>query len=465
VPPRNARPEASLYPATASTKADAVAFYRSIAKFILPHLRHRPLSFKRYVDDVRGESFWEKDAPSFTPAWVKRFPVPRRDGPPIEYIVVDNAKTLLWIASVGGIELHPFLHRVPHIDVATHVVFDLDPGPGAGLADCARVALLLRDALRTIALESFAKVSGSKGIQVYVPLNSDVPHTATEPFARVVAEELARAYPKLVVARMAKSLRAKKVFIDWSQNADFKTTVAVYSLRAKRDVPLVSMPVRWEELERDPQRLEFSPDAALARLRKLGDLFAPVLTMQQTLNVAAPKRRAASATQRARRESATSLPKARSQSGRRLFLLTKTEMGEELWLDMNGVFTRWILRRDREGGPRLVAMPAGTFPIDPAYRRGEVPAQWKGRTTIEDAGAHEIVEGSFARERFALWFSGKILSGAWTLVKSPGAAHKSWRLEPAQRKAPQRKPTRLKPARTGDARSSAKSRRRRSGGR
>jgi bifunctional non-homologous end joining protein LigD len=449
----------SLYPDAPFTKPDAISFYRSIAPFILPHLRHRPMSFKRYVDDVRGESFWEKDAPAFTPSWMKRFAVPRREGAPIEYIVIDNAKTLLWVASVGGIELHPFLHRVPRINIATHVVFDLDPGAGADLADCARVALLLRDALGTIGLESCAKVSGSKGIQVYVPLNSDVPHAATEPFARVVAQELARAYPKLVVARMAKSLRAKKVFIDWSQNAGFKTTVAVYSLRAKRDVPLVSMPVRWEELERDPLRLEFSPTAALARVRKLGDLFAPVLTLKQSLRVTAPKSRVTTS-RRVAEAAPTQLPKAKSQSGRRLFLLTKTETGDELWLDMNGAFTRWILRRDREGGERLVAMPAGEFPIDPAYRRGEVPARWKGRTTIEDAGAYEIIEGSFARERFELWFSGRVLSGAWTLEKAPGAEHKSWRLEP-----PRLKPARLKPARTSGAPSSAKSRRRRTGGR
>ncbi|HEX8616947.1 MAG TPA: non-homologous end-joining DNA ligase, partial [Thermoanaerobaculia bacterium] len=259
-------------------RADAVAYYKSISRFILPHLRNRPLSFRRYVDEIPGEFFWEKDAPSFTPAWVKRFPVPRREGgPPIEYIVVNDAKTLAWIAGAGGIELHPFLHTVPRIEVATHVVFDLDPGEGADIHDCARVALLLRELLQ---LECFAKVSGSKGIQVYVPLNSGASHELTETFAQVIADEMARRHPKLIVSKMTKTLRRNKVFIDWSQNADYKTTVAVYSLRANRG--LVSMPVTWEELERGTP-LEFTPDDAIARLHETGDLFAPVLKLKQKL--------------------------------------------------------------------------------------------------------------------------------------------------------------------------------------
>jgi bifunctional non-homologous end joining protein LigD len=408
------------------TRADAVAYYKAVGRTMLPHLRGRPLSFKRFTDTIGGEFFWEKDAPSFTPAWVKRFPVPRREGgPPIEYIVANDTRTLTWLASVGGIEIHPFLHKVPHIDVATHVVFDLDPGEGADIHDCAKVALLLRD---TLPLECFAKVSGSKGIQVYVPLNSGATHDVTETFARLVAEEMARAYPKLVVAKMAKALRRGKVFIDWSQNADYKTTVAVYSLRA---TGLVSMPVKWEELSR-ARKLEWTPDEALTRIRKQGDLFAPVLTLKQTL--VAPD-----AIRPVRRPSKSSvpiisrptLPKPSSQSGRRLFLVTKTETGNELWMDMRGQFKRWILRQDREGDATLIAMPAGQFAIDPAYYRAEVPKAWQGRVTIEDSGAYEIIEGSWSRKRFDLWFNGRILGGAWTLEKVDDSdEHRSWRLRP-----------------------------------
>jgi bifunctional non-homologous end joining protein LigD len=400
-------------------RGDAVAYYKAISRFILPHVRNRPLSFQRYVDEIPGEFFWEKDAPSFTPGWVKRFPVPRREGgPAIDYVVVNDTKTLLWVAGAGGIELHPFLHVIPRIDVATHVVFDLDPGEGADIHDCARVALLLRDLLE---LQCFAKVSGSKGIQVYVPLNSGASHELTETFARLVADEMARQHPKLVVSKMAKTLRRNKVFIDWSQNADYKTTVAVYSLRAKRG--LVSMPVTWEELERG-KPLEFPPEEAIKRLRKVGDLFAPVLKVKQKL----PGQRAAPRPERvpATGERAL-LPKPGSQSGRRLFLVTKTETGNELWLEMGGLFRRWILRPDRKGDGSLIAMPAGQFPIDPAYYRAEVPKAWKGRVEIADSGAYEVIEGGFARKNFELWFTGKVMQGAWTLEKIAEGG-RSWRL-------------------------------------
>ena len=202
-------------------------YYRRISKVLLPHLRKRPLSFQRYPSGAPGESYWEKDAPSFTPDWVSRFPVPRRSGESsIHYIVVNNARTLTWLASIGAIELHPFLHRIPKIDQPSFVAFDLDPGPGADILDCCRVAILLRDALAAAGLRSFAKTSGSKGIQVYVPLNTPVTYDETGAFARGVADAMARAHPKLIVSKMTKSLRVKKVFIDWSQNSDYKTMVA-----------------------------------------------------------------------------------------------------------------------------------------------------------------------------------------------------------------------------------------------
>lgn len=420
-----------LFPSGFS-KADAVAYYAAISNVLLPHLRNRPVSFKRYVDTIAGDSFWEKDAPSFTPKWVKRFPVPRREGgPPIEYVVIHDKRTLEWVASVGGIEIHPFLHKIPRIDIATHVVFDLDPGEGADLRDCAKVALILRDALHELSLESFAKVSGSKGIQVYVPLNQPPSrgpsHEVTETFARLLADELARRHPKRIVSKMAKRLRTGKVFIDWSQNADYKTTVAVYSLRTRREEPYVSMPVTWKELEK-PRDLEFTPREAIARVKKRDDLFAPVLTMKQSLGVkAAHTKRTATTT-----APTSALPKQSTQSGRRLFLLTKTEMGNELWIDVRGRFQRWILRPDREGGELLIAMPAGMFDIDRAYARGEVPKAWEGRVEIEDKGAYEVIEGSAQREHFALWFAGRVLNGAWTLEKTGGEKHRSWRLAPSR---------------------------------
>ena len=421
------RPDRILFPESGFTKNEAVDFYRRIAPVLLPHLKQRPISFKRYPDTIQGQSFWEKDAPSFTPSWVKTFAVPRRSGESdIHYIVVQDVRTLSWIADVGGIELHPFLHRAPRIDHASAMVFDLDPGPGATLADCCRVALLLRHALGK--LKSFAKVSGSKGLQVYVPLNGTQSHDTTEAFARLVADELARKHPQLMVSKMAKQLRARKVFIDWSQNADYKTTASVYSLRAKRDRPYVSMPVTWPEVEKaDLESLQFEPDAALRRLKKLGDLFAPVLKVKQVL----PSITTTLSPRETVRETGVSgLPKARSQSGRRLFVLPKTEMGNELWLDMRGRFKRWILRPDRQGGAKLIAMPAGDFPIDPAYFRGEVPKEWRKRVSIADAGSYELIEGSYQRHHFDLFFTGKTLVGEWILEKAGDGHHRSWTLTP-----------------------------------
>jgi len=403
------RPDRVLFPKSGFTKNDAVDYYERVAKWLLPHLKNVPVSLKRYPDSVRGESFWEKDAPSFTPDWVRTVDVPRRSGDSkIHYIIIDDVRTLAWAADVGAIEIHPFLHRAPNIVRATSVVFDLDPGEGASLEMCCEVALVLRDALATLRLKSFAKVSGSKGLQVYVPLNGTASHDATESFARFVAEELARGNPELVTAKMGKQFRAKKIFIDWSQNADFKTTVSVYSLRAKRERPFVSMPVTWEEVEAADD-LDFDPDAAIARLKKIGDLFAPVLRLKQTIPeltsraARIPESESGEVTIRGIR-----LPKARSQSGRRLFIVAKTEMGNELWLNMGGTFKRWILRSDR-------AMPTDDLAIDPAYFRGEVPAAWRNRISIADIGCYELIDGSFERRRFDLWFTGNMFSGEWIL--------------------------------------------------
>jgi bifunctional non-homologous end joining protein LigD len=285
-------PDKVLYPAVGFTKTDVVSYYLSAAPFILPHLRNRPVSFKRFPDGVGRPAFWEKDAPGYAPAWVKTFPVSRTGGGrPIRYVLVNDQRTLAWCANLAALELHPFLHRAPRIERPTLVVFDLDPGEGADIFRCAEVALRLREKLERLELQAFPKVSGSKGLQIYVPLNTAVSYDLTQPFARTLAELLAQEHPRLIIAEMARAQRKGKVFIDWSQNTLHKTTVAVYSLRAKRERPYVSMPVSWPELERalaarDRSRLEFEPEAALARLGKVGDLFAPVLKLEQRLPAA-----------------------------------------------------------------------------------------------------------------------------------------------------------------------------------
>ncbi|MCU1327949.1 MAG: primase-like protein [Bryobacterales bacterium] len=254
-----------LYPAARFTKAHVVDYYVRAAPWLLPHLRDRPLTLKRYPDSIQSKAFWEKDAPSFTPDWVTRFPVARRaGGADIHYILANNAVTLAWLANIATLELHPFLHCVPNLSAPTSVVFDLDPGEGTNLLHCIDLAFLIRQLLENFGLQLFPKVSGSKGLQLYLPLNTPVTYAITQPFARSVALLIETQHPDLAVSDMAKHKRTNKVFIDWSQNADFKTTVAVYSLRAQRDYPFVSMPVLWTELEavrnsRNPDPVQFDP--------------------------------------------------------------------------------------------------------------------------------------------------------------------------------------------------------------
>jgi bifunctional non-homologous end joining protein LigD len=290
--------EKVFYPASGFTKGQVIDYYTRVAPFMLPHLKDRPVTLIRYPDGVQGGHFYEKDAPAFTPEWVRTVLVPRRTGEKdIRYIVINDLPTLVWCANLAGLEIHPFLHRAPALGTPTQVVFDLDPGEGADILQCAEVAFLLKDLLGRLKLESFPKVSGSKGIQLYIPLNTRASYAATRPFARGLAEALEQQHPDRVVSEINKAARVHKVLIDWSQNEDFKTTVAVYSLRAKHAQPYVSLPVKWEELHQVLKRgntklLYFEPEAALKRLEKAGDLFEPLLRLKQKLPAAAKGNRA-----------------------------------------------------------------------------------------------------------------------------------------------------------------------------
>ena len=279
--------EKPLYPGF--SKAQVIDYYVRIAPVLLPHLKDRPVTLKRYPDGVEGSFFYEKNAPKFTPEWVETFDVPRRaGGKAIRYILINNPATLVWSANLANLEIHPFLHRVPRIEEPASIVFDLDPGEGTDVLNCAEVAFLIRELFENWKLQSLAKVSGSRGLQMYLPLNTPVTYDVTRPLAKAVAEHMEREHPDQVVAKMTKAMRPGKVFIDWSQNSDFKTTVSAYSLRAKRREPFVSMPVDWDELKsavkrRDAARLQFSPEAVLKRVAKEGDGFAPVLSLKQRL--------------------------------------------------------------------------------------------------------------------------------------------------------------------------------------
>jgi bifunctional non-homologous end joining protein LigD len=270
-----------FFPKTGFTKGEMIQYYVDVAPFILPHLKQRPITLIRFPDGVEGEKFYEKNAPKFAPSWIKTHAVKRRHhAGHTNYILINDAPTLAWCANIAAVELHPFLHRASKLDQPTHVVFDLDPGEGADLVTCARVAFLIKAVTDGLGLQTFPKVSGSKGLQVYVPLNTKTTYEATGSFAKAMAELLQQQHPDLIVSQMAKQQRRGRVLIDWSQNNTSKTTVAVYSMRGKREEPFISMPVTWDELKRlkRPQTLFFTPDAALKRFKTRGDWFEPVLT-------------------------------------------------------------------------------------------------------------------------------------------------------------------------------------------
>jgi bifunctional non-homologous end joining protein LigD len=269
-----------MYPAVGFTKGQLIDYYSRIAPVLLPHLRDRPLTLKRYPNGVEGQYFYEKRKPSHAPEWVRT-----AKAFDIEYVVCDDLPTLVWLANLADLELHPSLSRADEIMRPAVMAFDLDPGPPAGLAECCEVALILREALGHVGLECFAKTSGSKGIQVYVPLNvEEVDYDGgTKPLSKALARHLEGAHPKLIVSTQKKELRRGKVLIDWSQNDEHKTTVCVYSLRA-RERPTVSTPLDWSEVEAgDPAALVFESDDVLARAEERGDVFAPVVEMKQRL--------------------------------------------------------------------------------------------------------------------------------------------------------------------------------------
>jgi len=276
-----------FYPKTGFTKGQTIDYYIRISTVLLPHLKDRPITLKRYPDGVDGLFFYEKRCPPHRPDWIETHAVPRSEGGTIDFCVMNSLSALVWAVNLADLELHVFLHRAPKIAQPTAIVFDLDPGAPADIIDCCRTGLQLKSLLEKVKLESFPKTSGSKGLQVYVPLNRAVTYEKTKAFARDVAGELQRATPESVVSNMQKALRKGKVFVDWSQNDAHKTTVCVYSMRAK-ERPTVSTPVRWDEVEaalkkNDATMLAFEPEDVLKRVEKNGDLFEPVLKLKQGL--------------------------------------------------------------------------------------------------------------------------------------------------------------------------------------
>jgi len=281
--------EKDLYPSYGFTKANILEYYRRIALFILPHLKDRALTLKRYPEGVGKDFFFEKRCPSHRPAWVKTAEIPQDDGERMTVCLVNDLETLIWAENLASVELHVPLARAGSPGTPDAMVFDLDPGEPASILDCGRVALILRDLLSRMGLVSYVKTSGQKGLHVFVPLNrKDTTFEDTKTFSKAVAEIMQKHYPGVVTAKMAKQERKAKVFINWSQNDASKTMICVYSLRA-RERPLVSFPLEWGELEKlaglgDPEKFQITHSEGIRRTEEKGDLFRDVLVKEQKLS-------------------------------------------------------------------------------------------------------------------------------------------------------------------------------------
>jgi len=445
--------EKIYYPKARFTKGEVLAYYLKIAPVLLPHLKDRPLTLKRYPNGVEAPFFYEKQCPRPTPAFVKTCRVARHHEPgSIDYCLVNNLPTLIWAANLGDLEMHTFLSKAPHVHQPTQIVFDLDPGPPADAVQCAQVALWLKEMFDNLGLEIFVKSSGSKGLQVYVPLNTPTSYQETSPFAKAVAETLERAYPDLVVSDMKKKLRRGKVLVDWSQNSETKTTVCVYSLRA-RDRPYVSMPLEWSEVElclkkKDASLLFFEAREALQRVEKKGDLFAPILKLKQHLQKAlnafsqgdTQKKRlkgigdgSISAYHAKRDFTQTTEPAGKSgtKGKKPLFVIQKHDASHlhyDFRLELDGVLKSWAVPKGPQTDleTKRLAMKVEDHPYDYARFEGTIPAGNYGAGTVMvwDIGTWENLgpephEG-LKKGKLHFKLNGKKLKGEWALVKMHG---------------------------------------------
>jgi bifunctional non-homologous end joining protein LigD len=448
--------EKLYYPKARFTKGEMIAYYIKAAPVLLPHLQGRPLTLKRYPNGVDAPFFYEKQCPKPKPSFVKTTHVARHhDAGSIEYVLVNNLPTLVWAANLGDLEMHTFLSKAPSVHRPTQIVFDLDPGPPANAVQCAQVSLWLKEMFDNLGLEIFIKSSGSKGMQVYLPLNTPTTYKETSPFAKAVAQTLEKAHPELVVSDMKKKLRKGKVLVDWSQNSETKTTVCVYSLRAK-ERPYVSMPLEWAEVEKclktkDASLVFFEAEKALERIAKKGDLFAPVLTLKQSLRkalkaftsgeVSKPTKTRLKGTgdgsisaYNAKRDfTQTAEPSGKAKKGGKkpLFVIQKHDASHlhyDFRLELDGVLKSWAVPKGPQTDmeTKRLAMMVEDHPYDYARFEGTIPKGNYGAGTVMvwDIGTWENLgpephEGlKTGKLHFRL--DGKKLKGEWALVKMHG---------------------------------------------
>jgi bifunctional non-homologous end joining protein LigD len=469
-----------LYPETGFTKGEVIDYYAKIAPVLLPHLKDRPLTLKRYPNGVEGEFFYEKRAPKYRPSWVKTARVPSERDPSgaIDYYLANDLASLTWAANLADLELHPFLAKKQDVERPLQILFDLDPGAPADVTDCAQVAIWIRDLLATLKLKCWVKSSGSKGLQLHIPLNTATSYEATKPFAKALAQAMAAAHPDRVVSDQKKTLRAGKVLIDWSQNDASKTTICVYSLRAKSH-PFVATPLRWSEVEAclkkdDPKLVFFGPNEVLARVKKDGDLFEDVLTLRQklpkqviealgsaaaeTADGAAKKVKSSRAKTKAgarpkkanatgddssggslaryhakrdftrTREPAGAVEKSPT-SPAALFVVQKHDASRlhyDFRLAMGGVLKSWAVPKGipLKHGEKHLAVEVEDHPMDYARFEGVIPEGNYGGGTVMvwDIGDYQMLGGkpleAWKQGLLHMRFTGKKMKGEWSLIRT-----------------------------------------------
>ena len=461
--------EKVFYPSVGFTKAQVIDYYARIAPVLLPHLAHRPISLKRYPDGVTGSYFFQKQSPPHRPDWIETTPIQSK-GRQIDYCLINDLPALIWASNLANLELHTFLHRVPEIQRPTMLAFDLDPGQGVDLLLCTQVGLWIRDLLKDLGITCFPKTSGSKGLQLYVPLNSPTDYEKTKGFAHQLAQRLAGEHPDKIVTKMNKKLRVGKVFVDWSQNDEHKTTVCVYSLRAT-DRPTVSTPVTWEELgetlqKKDSKRLLFEAQDVLDRVKNYGDLFAPVLSLKQQLpsfesldaakpakaspraagSAAGTKGRMAESAKadlqayREKREFAsTNEPEGQLPAGEELSFVVQKHRARNLHYDlrlaMGGVLKSWAVPRgpSLDRAVRRLAVMVEDHPLEYVNFEGVIPKgnYGAGEMIIWDRGTYRTEGDPLAhlqRGKLVFELDGKKLHGEFHLVKTRSSKGNEWLL-------------------------------------
>ncbi|MGW4356339.1 ATP-dependent DNA ligase [Nocardia sp. NPDC004582] len=410
-----------LYPATGTTKGEVIDYFTAVAEALLPHIAQRPVTRKRWPNGVDEQSFFEKNLAEHAPKWLERRTVQHSDRP-VTYPLIDNVAGLAWLGQQAALELHVPQWRFAGAEVGdiTRLVFDLDPGPGAGLAQCAEVALILRDVVREVGLTAFPVTSGSKGIHIYVPLDRKLGPNGASAVAKQVATNLQQLRPELVTATMAKSARGGKVFLDWSQNNPAKTTIAPYSLRGRAQ-PWVAAPRAWAELEKPKKLRHLTFDEVLRRFEDDGDLLAGLDGPPPE-----PDRLGTYRSLRDPGRTPEPVPAGAPDVGPGDRFVVQEHHARRLhWdvrLERDGVLASWAVPKGppTDTGENRLAVHTEDHPIEYLTFHGTIPKgeYGGGEMTIWDTGTYETEK--WRDDEVIVWLRGQRLTGRYALIQTNG---------------------------------------------